>query len=108
MVRAVMQTLGHVWASDVDLGTLAKTSARLSDLLSFNRVFAQACGPEQCYHQMHDAALARIHFVPAFIGSVILERLVDVDMVWRYRLGRCQWARLPVNSSTFLTYGTID
>jgi len=41
-----------------------------------------------------DAALARIHFAPAFIGSVMLERLVDVDMVWRYRLGRCQWARL--------------
>jgi hypothetical protein len=32
MVRAVMQTLEHVWASDLDLGTLAKTSARLSDL----------------------------------------------------------------------------
>ena len=95
MVRAVMQTLEHLWASDLDLGTLAKTSARLSDLALIQpRVRASLPPGAMLPRDARDAALARIHFAPAFIGSVMLERLVDVDMVWRYRLGRWQWARL--------------
>jgi hypothetical protein len=82
MVRAVMQTLEHLWASDLDLGTLAKTSARLSDLaLIQQRVRASLPPGAMLPPDARDAALARIHFAPAFIGSVMLERLVDVDMV---------------------------
>jgi hypothetical protein len=32
MVRAVIQTLNRIWASDLDLDTLARTSSRLWDL----------------------------------------------------------------------------
>ena len=30
-----------------------------------------------------DAALARLHFAPLLLGGVTLDRLIDVDPVWR-------------------------
>jgi hypothetical protein len=56
-----MQTLEHVWASDLDLGTLAKTSARLSDLVLIQQRVRASLPPGAT----RDAAIARIHFAPA-------------------------------------------
>lgn len=84
MVRAVMQTLDRAWASDLDLDTLANTSSRLSDLaLIQQRVRAALPAGAMLPKDMRDAALARIQYAPAVLGSVTLDRLVDVDPVWR-------------------------
>jgi hypothetical protein len=84
MVRAIMQTLDRAWASDLDLDTLANTSSRLSDLaLIQQRVRAALPAGAMLPKDMRDAALARIQFAPAVFGSVTLDRLVDVDPVWR-------------------------
>lgn len=84
MVRAVMQTLDRAWASDLDLDDLANTSSRLSDLaLIQQRVRAALPAGAMLPQDARDAALARIQFAPAVFGSVTLDRLVDVDPVWR-------------------------
>lgn len=84
MVRAVIQTLDRVWASDLDLDTLAKTSSRLWDLaLIQERIRASLPAGAMLPRDARDAALARIEFAPAVLGSVTLERLIDVDAVWR-------------------------
>jgi hypothetical protein len=84
MVRAVMQTLDRVWASDLDLDALAKTSSRLWDLaLIQQRVRAALPAGTMLPQDARDAALARIEFAPAVLGSVTLDRLIDVGAVWR-------------------------
>jgi hypothetical protein len=84
MVRAVMQTLGRVWASDLDLDALAKTSSRLADIaLIQQRVRAALPVGAMLPQDVRDAALGRIQFAPPVFGRVTLDRLVDVDPVWR-------------------------
>jgi hypothetical protein len=84
MVRAVMQTLGRAWASDLDLDALVKTSSRLADLaLIQRRVRAALPVGAMLPQDVRDAALGRIQFAPAVFGRVTLDRLVDVDPVWR-------------------------
>jgi hypothetical protein len=84
MVRAVIQTLDRVWASDLDLDALARTSSRLWDLaLVQERIRASLPTGAMLPQDARDAALARIEFAPAVLGSVTLERLIDVDAVWR-------------------------
>lgn len=84
MVRAVMQTLDRAWASDLGLDDLANTSSRLSDLaLIQQRVRAALPAGAMLPQDARDAALARIQFASAVFGSVTLDRLVDVDPVWR-------------------------
>lgn len=84
MVRAVLQTLDRAWASDLDLDALSKTSSRLSDLaLIQERIRAKLPSGAMLPQDARDAALARIEFAPVVLGSVTLERLIDVDAVWR-------------------------
>jgi hypothetical protein len=84
MVRAVMQTMDRIWASDLDLDALAKNSSRLSDLaLIQQRVRAALPAGAMLTQDARDAALTRIQFAPAVFGSLTLDRLVDVDPVWR-------------------------
>jgi hypothetical protein len=84
MVRAVMQTLDRVWAADLDLEVLATKSPRLSDLaLIEQRIRAALPAGAMLPQDGRDAALARMEFAPAIFGSVTLDGLVDVDLIWR-------------------------
>lgn len=84
MVRAVMQTLDRAWTSDLNLDALANVSSRLSDLALIQQRVRAALPPGAMLPQdARDAALARIQIAPAVFGSVTLDRLVDVDPVWR-------------------------
>lgn len=84
MVRAVMQTLDRVWAADLDLDALAKTSPRLSDLALIQRRVRGALPVGAMLPQdLRDTALSRIQFAPSVFGSVSLDGLVNVDPVWR-------------------------
>jgi hypothetical protein len=82
MVRAVMQTLEQVWASDLNLGALAKMSPRLADLaLIQQRVRAVLPAGAMLPQDLCAFALTRV--APKLFGSIILERVADIDPVWR-------------------------
>jgi hypothetical protein len=84
MVRAVMQSLDRAWASDLDLEALGTCSSRLADLAVIQRrVRAALPAGVMLPRDARDAALARLHFAPVLLGSVTLDRLIDVDPVWR-------------------------
>ena len=84
MVRAVMKTLEQAWTSDLNLEALATTSPRLSDLaLIQQRVRAVLPVGAKLPHDMRDAALARLALAPKLFGSIALERVVDIDPIWR-------------------------
>lgn len=84
MVRAVMQSLDRAWASDLDLEALGAGSSRLADLAVIQRrVRAALPAGVMLPRDARDAALARLHFAPVLLGSVTLDRLIDVDPVWR-------------------------
>jgi PD-(D/E)XK nuclease superfamily len=84
MVRAVMQTLDRAWASDLDLEALAAGSSRLADLAMIQRrVRAALPAGIMLPRDIRDAALARVHFAPILFGRVTLDRMIDVDPVWR-------------------------
>src|SRR2546425_6283580 len=75
MVRAVMQTLGRAWASDLDLEALAAGSSRLADLAMIERrVRAALPAGVMLPRDIRDAALARVHFAPILFGRVTLDR----------------------------------
>jgi hypothetical protein len=70
IVRAIMQTLEQVWASDLNLDALAKTSPRLSDLaLIQQRV--RAALPAGCMlpQDVRAATLTRVALAPKLLPA---------------------------------------
>jgi hypothetical protein len=79
-----MQTLEQVWASDLNLDALADTSPRLSDLgLIQRRVRAALPAGAMLPQDLRAAALARLALAPKLFATIALERVFDVDPVWR-------------------------
>jgi hypothetical protein len=84
MVRAVMQTLEQAWASDLNLDLLATASPRLADLaLVQQRVRADLPAGAMLPQDIRAAALDRVALAPKLFGSITLERVADIDRVWR-------------------------
>jgi hypothetical protein len=84
MVRAVMQTLDRVWTADLDLEELAGNSRRLADLALIERRVRSLLPPGAMLPQdVRDAALERIDVASTLFASIRLERMIDVDPVWR-------------------------
>jgi hypothetical protein len=105
MVRAVVQTLEQAWAADLDLEALAGTSPRLSDLaLIQERVRAALPVGAKLPRDMREAALSRLALAPKLFGTITLERVIDVDPIWRPLLR----ALAPTINVTWLAPGDAD
>jgi hypothetical protein len=84
MVRAALQSLDRAWSADLDLDDLASTSARIADLAILQRRVSEVLPHGAMLpNQLRDAALERVRFAPKLFGPVTLERLVDVEPLWR-------------------------
>jgi hypothetical protein len=84
MVRAALQSLDRAWSADLDLDDLASTSARIADLAMLQRRVSEVLPHGAMLpSQLRDAALERVRFAPKLFGPVTLERLVDVEPLWR-------------------------
>ena len=84
MVRAALQTLHRIWAADINLDNSAFPSARVADIALLERRVRDAL-PDGAMlpRQLRDAAMERVRFAPKLFGRVRLEKLVDVDPLWR-------------------------
>lgn len=84
MVRAAVQSLDRAWSADLDLDSLASKSARVADLVILQRRVSEVLPHGAMLpRQLRDAALARVRFAPKLFGSITLERLVDIEPLWR-------------------------
>jgi hypothetical protein len=84
MVRAVTETLRRVWSADFDLDAVAHQSPRFRDLaLIESRVRATLPSGALVPTDLRDAAIDRIAYAKALLGSVHIEGLSDIDLVWR-------------------------
>ena len=84
MVRAVTQTLRRVWRVDFNLDAAADQSPRFRDLaLIESRVRATLPAGALIPTDLRDAAIDRIAHAKALLGSVHVEGLSDIDLVWR-------------------------
>jgi hypothetical protein len=84
MVRAALQSLDRAWNADLDLDKLASTSARVSDLAMLQQRVSEVL-PQGAMlpGQLRDAALERVGFAPKLFGCIELDKLVDVEPLWR-------------------------
>jgi hypothetical protein len=84
MVRAALQSLDRVWKADLNLDQLASTSARVSDLAMLQQRVSEVL-PQGAMlpGQLRDAALKRVGFAPKLFGCIELDKLVDVEPLWR-------------------------
>ncbi len=84
MTRSVAWTLARVWNADVALADRTEDSARLRDLATIEaRVRANLPVGVLTPRDLRDAALARLDHAPAVLGAVELDRVVQVEAVWR-------------------------
>ncbi len=84
MVRAVTQTLRRIWRADFNLDAAADQSPRFRDLaLIQTRVRAALPTGALIPTDLRDAAIDRIAHAKALLGSVQVEGLSDIDLVWR-------------------------
>src|ERR1700734_837290 len=84
MVRAVTQTLRSIWRADFNLDAAADQSPRFRDLaLIQTRVRAALPTGALIPTDLRDAAIDRITYAKALLGSVLVEGLSDIDLVWR-------------------------
>ena len=84
MVRAVTQTLRRIWRADFNLDAAADRSPRFHDLaLIQTRVRATLPTGALIPTDLRDAAIGRVAHAKALLGSVHLEGLSDIDLVWR-------------------------
>lgn len=84
MARAVARTLSSMWRADQRFQDGALESPRLADLAALDadvraRLPRGALAPPD----LRDAALRRVVHARVLFGDIRLERLLDVDPVWR-------------------------
>ena len=84
MTRSVAWTLTRLWDADYTLGDRVHETARLRDLTTIE-ARVRACLPTGVLSppDLRNAALQRVRYAPAVLGSVELNRLVRVAPVWR-------------------------
>ena len=84
MTRAIGRTLAKVWDADLSLQDLKDRGSRLSDLaLIEDRVRATLPPGVLTPRDLRDAGLERVGFASAVLGSVELDRLSTIPLVWR-------------------------
>jgi RecB family exonuclease len=84
MARSVAWTLTKVWQVDLSLADCVSRSARLADLaIVERRVRANLPAGVLTPRDLRDRALERLAHATAVLGSVELDRLVDIAPVWR-------------------------
>lgn len=82
--RAVAQSLHAVWRADLKLTELRSRAPRLGDLHEIEQRVQGALPPGLLLPApLRDAALARVDYAPALLGSVMIQGPIDVDPVWR-------------------------
>jgi hypothetical protein len=101
MTRSVAWTLTRLWDADYMLADRVHETARLRDLMSIEaRVRARLPTGILSPPNLRNAALQRVSFAPAVLGSVELDRVVRVAPIWRPlltalgRLVRVSWRNL--------------
>jgi hypothetical protein len=84
MTRSVAWTLTRLWDADYTLGDRVHETARLRDLTTIE-ARVRACLPTGVLSppDLRNAALQRVRYAPAVLGSVELHRVVHVAPVWR-------------------------
>ena len=84
MTRSVPWTLTRLWDADYTLGDRVHETARLRDLMTIE-ARVRACLPTGVLSppDLRNAALQRVRYAPAVLGSVELHRVVHVAPVWR-------------------------
>jgi hypothetical protein len=84
MTRSVAWTLTRLWDADYTLGDRVHETARLRDLMTID-ARVRACLPTGVLSpaDLRNAALQRVRYAPAVLGSVELHRVVHVAPVWR-------------------------
>jgi hypothetical protein len=84
MTRSVAWTLTRLWDADYILADRDHETARLRDLMSIEaRVRARLPTSILSPPDLRNAALQRVSFAPAVLGSVELDRVVRVAPIWR-------------------------
>jgi PD-(D/E)XK nuclease superfamily len=84
MTRSVAWTLTRLWDADFMLADRVHETARLRDLMSIEaRVRARLPTGILSPPDLRNAALQRVSFAPAVLGSVELDRVVRVAPIWR-------------------------
>ena len=84
MVRAVTQTLRRIWRADFNLDAAADQSPRFRDLALIQTRVRAALPPGALIPtDLRDAAIDRIAYAKALLGTVQVEGLSDIDLVWR-------------------------
>jgi hypothetical protein len=84
MTRSIAWTLSRVWDADLSLNDMIHESPRLCDLaLIEQRVCAALPAGVLTPRDLRDAAMAHLEYALAVLGTVELDRLVNVPPVWR-------------------------
>jgi PD-(D/E)XK nuclease superfamily len=84
MTRSVAWTLTRLWEANYTLENRVHETARLRDLATIE-ARVRACLPKGVLSPPHlrNAALQRVMYAPAVLGSVELHRVVRVAPIWR-------------------------
>ena len=84
MTRSVAWTLTRLWDADYILADRDHETARLRDLMTIE-ARVRACLPRgvRSPPDLRNAALQRVTYAPAVLGSVELHRVVRVAPIWR-------------------------
>ena len=84
MTRSVAWTLTRLWDADYILADRDHETARLRDLMTIE-ARVRACLPRGVLSppDLRNAALQRVTYAPAVLGSVELHRVVRVAPIWR-------------------------
>jgi hypothetical protein len=84
MTRALLATLGKAWDADLDLQALAGDGVRLADLaLIEQRVHTALPAGALTPRQLQDRAIERAGQAGILLGTVELDRVIQVPSVWR-------------------------
>ena len=84
MTRSIAWTLSRIWDADLSLNDMIHESPRFQDLaLIERRVCAALPAGVLAPRDLRDVAMARLEHASVVLGTVELDRLVNVAPVWR-------------------------
>jgi hypothetical protein len=84
MARAVLASLGRVWAADIRFDDPQYASARLNDLGRIETYLRDQLPIGALLpRDLRDEAIAGVENAPATIGNLHFHRLISVDPLWR-------------------------
>lgn len=82
--RAVAVSLDKAWRAGVPLQTLSGREARLADLALIElRIRQRLPKGRLCLPDLEAAAIERLPFAPAVLGTILIDGCLDIDPLWR-------------------------